>query len=133
MADLTITAANVERVSGATEVLTSGVSVTAGKVLRINPSTQKAALAGNDSELNAVARGIALNDAAANQPVTILRGGDLDLGATLTVGETYVLSASGNVSPIGDMQVGDWVTILGVATAADNLRLDIQVTGVQKA
>ena len=59
--------------------------------------------------------------------------GSIDLGATLTVGETYVVSTNvGAIAPIGDLTTGDYTKILGVATATDALKLGIYNSGVAK-
>jgi len=75
-----------------------------------------------------------LTAGAADDFVVLIRGGNMDLGATLTVGETYVVSStSGGIAPIGDLVSSNYVSILGIATASDNLNLAINVSGIQKA
>ena len=50
----------------------------------------------------------------------------LDVGATLTIGETYVVSSNaGAIAPIGDLTTGNCVTILGTAITAGKLPLNI--------
>lgn len=132
MADLTITAANVSPVAGYQfEDMTAGVAITAGDVIYKDSSDSLAKLADCDGAAAlAVVKGIALNDAAVTQPVRVQTAGDLDVGATLTVGEIYVLSGTaGNICPEGDLATNDKVCILGVATAADNLKLSIFNSG----
>jgi len=52
----------------------------------------------------------------------------------LTVGETYVVSStSGGIAPIGDLVATNYVSILGIATASDNLNLSINVSAIQRA
>ena len=54
------------------------------------------------------------------------------VGATLVVGTVYITSDTpGGIKPISDAATGDWVTILGVASTATTLDLDIQATAVQ--
>ena len=63
--------------------------------------------------------------AAAGQRFLVWRGGDIDVGAVLTVGQVYCISATvggGKIAPYSDLVAGNFVTILGVATAADNLK-----------
>lgn len=131
MADLSITPANVsgsdERIIGV-----AGGTITAGLTVRLN-ATNEVIAAGNDSAANAAAIGIALNGASDGQPVAYQKSGSIDLGATLAVGKVYVLSASGAISPVDDVATSDYVTVLGVATAADALKLGIVVSGVQAA
>lgn len=134
MADLTITAANVEKTSGNDATATAGATITAGDIIYLDTAdSNKAKLADvTTSSLTATVEGVALNGASANQPVTYLKAnGVLDIGATLTVSETYVLSASGAVSPIGDLTSNDYVSYIGYATAADSLTLTLTSTGVQ--
>ena len=135
MADLSITAANVAANTGASEEkLTAGATITAGQAVYLDSAASNVAkLAQSDgTEAEAAVRGIAINGAASGQPVNIVRSGTMDLGATLTVGETYVVSqTAGGVAPIGDLGSGDYVTHLGIATAADELTLSIKASGVE--
>ena len=90
------------------------------------------------AEDDAAAKGIALTPSSADGDVFVLAytqgsSGSVDLGATLTVGEAYVVSTNkGAIAPIGDLTTGDYVTVLGIASAADNLLLNINVSGVVK-
>ena len=60
-------------------------------------------------------------------------GVTLDLGTTLTVGETYAVSQDkGLIRPVGELSTGHFVTTLGTATAADKLPIRINVSGVAK-
>lgn len=134
MADLIITAANVAFTSGsAPTAVQVGEAVTAGQALY--PASDGKYYLGDadDSTKDAVTK-IALSAAAADQYTAVAGDGDtLDLGATLTVGETYVLSDTpGGIAPIGDLATGDYVTSLGVASAAGAITLDIDATGVVK-
>lgn len=133
MADLTITAANV--VKGANSRIeqgTAGAAITAGQVV-YKDDAGKYQLADNDSataEAKAP-RGIALNGAAANQPLAILRHGDLTIGATLVAGTTYCLSSTaGGICPQADVASGDDVVVMGVAKTAAVLAVSIQIPGV---
>lgn len=139
MADLTITAADVVKgSSSSTDAGTAGASITAGQaVYKDTGDSDKWKLADNDDtalKAGSGGLGIALHAASSGQPLTILLSGDLDVGATLTVGEVYVLSSTaGGICPVADLGTGDYVTILGVATAADNLRVSKNVSGIQHA
>lgn len=131
MADLSITAANVERASGSIQHATATVAITAGQVISV-ATAGTAVLGTNASDQSANTTGIALNEAAANQPISYLAVGQLDVGATLTIGELYVASAAGAISPVGDHASADYLTVLGQADATDNLILDINTTGIAK-
>ena len=133
MPDLTITAANV--IAGANSKKTPGVSgatVTAGQTVYRDPTTKKFLLADSDSPTEAVraCAGIALHAASNGQPLMIQEEGDINLGATLTVGEIYVLSdTAGGIMPEADLEAGDYVTVLGVASSASNLKMKIVASG----
>jgi hypothetical protein len=59
--------------------------------------------------------------------------GNINLGATLTVGQIYVLSATaGGIAPVADLATGHYPSILGVATTASNLLMGILVSNVAK-
>lgn len=139
MADISVTAANVLKGSNATtESGTAGATVTAGQsVYKDTGDSNKWKLADSDSTALTAGSGglgIALHAAAANQPLLVQLTGDINMGATLAVGETYVVSnTAGGVAPIADMGTGDYISILGVASTASNLVLAKNVTGVQKA
>lgn len=136
MADLTITPANVgiQNSSPTIRVVQVGEAVTQGQGIYQKLSDQKywKALATGSDTANVY--GVALTSGAADDYVIVVERGEINLGATLTVGETYVVSANaGGIAPIGDLVSTNYVSILGVATAADNLELSINVSGIAKA
>lgn len=94
------------------------------------------ARASAQSGANADVVGISLGVSGDGQPLVIAVGGDIDLGVTLTVGETYVLSAGGQdgkIAPESDLGIGDETTVLGIATASNNLKLGIFIGDTVKA
>ena len=132
MANLSITAANVDpganAIKGTGE---AGATITAGQVVYLDPTNNKVKPAINNSTTPANVIGVALVGSSNNQPVIYQIIGDIDLGATLTVGEIYVLgNVAGSISPEADNGSGEFVTILGVATAADTLKMRIHASGV---
>jgi hypothetical protein len=133
MADLSQTAANV-KLKSATQVTVgiAGESLTQGQPVYLSSSKWYRCDA-NDTAAKAVAAGIALTPSATDGYVIIApNGATVDLGATLTVGQTYVVSSNvGAIAPIGDLATGHYVTTLGVATAAGSIPLNITVSGVQ--
>jgi hypothetical protein len=138
MAALSQTAGNV--VAGANmrkTTVTAGGTITAGMPVYKDASDSNKYKAAKANALStSVVAGIALNGASNNQPMTITSGGgDINLGDTLTVGETYCLSdaTAGQIVPIGDLNTGDYTVILGIAETSSNLILDIQTAGVAKA
>lgn len=135
MADISITAANVVKGSNAVvEAGTAGATITAGQVVYKDASDGKYKLADADSATAAAKapRGIALNGASNNQPLSILRSGDITIGATLTAGTAYYLSptTAGGICPLADVASGDDVVLLGLAESTSVLGVDIQITGV---
>ena len=136
MADLTITAANV--LAGANSVVESGVAgatITQGNTLYFDTTTNKWKLADNDDATVLVRMsgkgGIALNAASDGQPLSVLRAGNVVIGATLTAGTAYYLSANpGKICPVGDLVTGKTVVLIGIATSTTNLNVAINYTGV---
>jgi hypothetical protein len=133
MTDLSVTAANVKP-TGSTVIdygHKAGASLTQGQPVYLDTatSTNKASDA-NGSGAKDV-DGITLNAASSGQPIAVATGGDINPGASLTPGTVYCVSATaGGIAPLDDITTGDDVIIIGVATAANNLRISKQVTGV---
>lgn len=138
MADLTITAANVVNVSCRVAHGTFGATVTAGQAVYIDTADGNSLKPADTNSGTAAARtfaGIALNGGGDGQAAAYATGdGLIDMGATLTVGEVYVLSANaGGIAPVGDLATGHYTCVLGVATAANRLKLMPIQGGVAKA
>ena len=77
--------------------------------------------------------GIALTGGAADDwGVIALPGASVDLGATLVVAEVYAIGgATGTIAPEADLVAsGKFPCILGYASAADTLVINIQAAGV---
>lgn len=133
MADLTITAANVVSGSGAaTQQGVFGATVTAGQVV-YSDANGLWQLADNDS-VTATARhavGIALNGGAINQPAVVQTAGPITIGATLTAGTDYYLSANpGGICPRTDLVTGKTVCLLGLAASTTVLNIGIEFPNV---
>jgi hypothetical protein len=80
---------------------------------------------------------MALNSAAAGQPIEYATGGDVTVNAILNQGKMYVLGAgAGALSLSADLDSAAantrYGTFMAVATSTTNLRLGITVAGVQK-
>ena len=134
MANLSITAANVVEDSVSKQAYTAGATITAGQALYIDTGNSNVAkLAQSDgTALEATVKGVAMNGASSGQPVYIAVSGDLDIGATVTVGTIYVLSqTAGAICPVADLASSDYVSIIGVGTAADNFKIAITNSGVE--
>lgn len=134
MADLTITAADVVAGSGArTRTGTAGASIVAGEVVYLDSATNTYKLADCDSATAGVRSpdGFALHGSLSGQPLTVLESGPITLGAVLTAGVAYYLSATpGKVAPVADLATGDYPVILGIATTTSSLNVKIQESGV---
>lgn len=135
MADITVTAANVAMGSAASRIRPVQVAeaVSQGKPVYFDAAANKWYLAeAGDVVAKSVAGGIVLTPAAADGQSVIVTEGLVNLGATLSVGEVYVVSATaGGIAPIGDLTTGDFVTILGVATSTS--LLDLRISASQAA
>jgi len=135
MTDLVITAANVlEGTQARKQTKTAGASITQGQSVFVDSTDQLIPAQKDVDAGTAAAVGIALGAAEAGQPVVFQSGGELDVGATLVVGETYVVGAAGGgIAPIADVISTEFTTILGVATAAGVLKMGILQSGVAHA
>jgi hypothetical protein len=134
MADIVLTAANVVAGSSAsTEHGTAGATITAGQAVYLDSSTNKYLLADSNSATAAarVPRGIALNSAANNQPLSVVTDGAVTIGGTLVAGVAYYLSDTpGGICAVADVGSGEYSVILGMATSTTVLDVDIQASGV---
>ena len=135
MADLSITAADVKKTD--TTLIAEGIAggtVTAGQpVYRDSTASNKLKAADADVLASAAAVGIALHGASADQPLKYAIGGNLTLSSVMTVGAVYVVSTTaGGIAPVADLSSGDYVTLLGIATTATNLKISISVSGIAK-
>ena len=136
MADLTITTTAVIPVAGfSSHDCLAGVAIEIGQTCYVLSTDSKAYLADADAAGKVTVKGIALNKAvAANQPVKLMTGGNLGLGAILTATEQYVLSdTAGGIMPIGDLDSGDTLSVIGHASTTSNLVVAINNTGTAKA
>jgi enoyl-CoA hydratase/carnithine racemase len=134
MADLSITAANVKLVSGPTEEMVAGATLTAAQAVYKEGATKKAKLADNDnatSEIRAI-YGLTLHAALADQPIVVAKNGAvLDLGAILTAGVDYYLSGTaGGIAVRADVTSGHDPVRIGMALTTAHLQLDFNDPGV---
>jgi len=126
MANLSITVLDVKRVSGNFEVVTAGETIVQGQVLYLDTSDSKYNLTINSSEATTKAAGIALCAGGDGQPIIIQTDGDITIGATVVVGEIYLVSgAPGAIAPEEDVTVTKFVTVLGVGISTTVIRLNI--------
>ncbi len=135
MTDLVVTVADVLEGAGANKKTgVAGATITQGMALFQNGSSQLVGAEKDVDALTAAAVGIALSGAEAGQPCVFQASGEIDVGATLVVGETYVVgAAAGGIAPIADVIASEFSTILGIARAAGVLKLNINQSGVAHA
>lgn len=137
MADLSITATSVVKGTGASTVTgTAGATITAGQVVYLDSTAGTYKLADCDSATAAVRSpaGIALNGASASQPVTVLTGGPITIGATVAASVPYYLSpTAGGICPYADLATGDYAVLLGFGTSTTVIDIDIVEAGAALA
>lgn len=133
MADITITASDVQIKSAFTEVTTgvAGEALTQGKVVYQDTDGDWFIADCTDENADAASGVVLIPAAAVGDTFSVAKSGPIDIGGTLTVGAIYVLSESGAIAPAADLTSSDYVTIVGVATAADTIDLDFSVSGAQ--
>ncbi len=134
MVDIVITAANVVKSSNAVlETGTAGATITAGQAVYLDTADQKYKLADSNSATPAIRQpvGIALNGAADGQPLTIIKSGNVTIGATITAGVALYLSDTpGGICVVADVGSGEYACIIGIATTTTILAVGIQYSGV---
>lgn len=132
MADLTITPSAIVPVVGFTPFdALSGATITAGLACYLDAVTNTIKIADNDtSSATATVKGISLHAALANQPLRLIMGGSLGMGAILTAGVFYYLGEDGGICPVADLATPEWVTLIGYASTTSNLVVTIINTGV---
>lgn len=132
MSDLSITATSVVQGGNAkVDHGVAGASVTAGQAVYLDSATRKQKLADSNGSGTFPPDGVLLNGAASGQPVSYVTEGDVTIGATLTAGTFYFLSATaGGICPFGDLTTGDRVVMIGYAKSASVLSVKIIDTGV---
>lgn len=132
MADLVQTPANVVSGTGATtQRKTAAVAISAGAAVYVNGSNQLDLCENDQTATEAACAGIALNDAAAGQPVVYQTSGRLNVGATLTAGEVYVVGAApGAIAPVADVIATEFMTVLGVGVSTSEIEMGLLASGV---
>lgn len=130
MAELTITPAQV--LSGADADFFQGIAgqaVTAGQTVYLDSLSNRLRLGdANGSQDSAEVVGIALHEAAAEQPLRIQTDGTLTLGAGAApvVSTVYIAGGTpGGIAPVGDKIIGWYTSVLGVGGPNDTLRMSL--------
>lgn len=141
MADISQTAGNVAIGASTTrtQIVQVGEAVTQGQPLYQDATNSKYYRCdANDTAAKARVAAIALTAAALDGFALVALPGSgpgrslVNLGATLTVGEIYVISSNvGRIAPEADLATGHYVTVLGVATTAALLDFQPVISNVQ--
>ncbi len=134
MSAVSITAANVAPSSAASprKIAIAGVAITAGQLIYLDTAdSNKAKLADADADATSVVAGIAINNAAAGQPVAYIEeDSNFTIGGTVTAGVAYFLGlAGGDIVPYADIATGDFVTVIGVGKTGNKLHFKPLYTG----
>lgn len=135
MADLSITPANVKKISLAslTTEIQFGETVVQGKLLYHKLTSGQYHLADCETSIaTAAVAGIALTPGAVDEYGSILTDGPINIGATLVQGESYFLSTSGLIMPESDIATADYIAFLGIASTTAILDVSIKNFGWQK-
>lgn len=135
MADLVVTAADVNKVSGNVAHGTAGATITQGQTVYQKSTDGEWYLAQSDGTAEesgyGVEVGIALTSAADGQPITVQISGEIDPGVAAAIGVIYCVSeTAGGIAPMADITTDSYITILGVGDAT-NIDLSIQASGNQ--
>lgn len=139
MAEIAQTAANVRPGTNVyIDAGTAGEDISAGMpVYRDTGTLLYMKSRANTPGTLAYCDGIAINSASLNQPISIQKSGSINIGAALTIGKFYGVSAdtAGKIfdAPDTDYASTDWPIGLGVAKSATELVLAIAVPRAEKA
>jgi len=131
MVDLVITAASVKSQGGTVEHGVAGATITAGKLLAVAADSRYVLADSNGAAPINMPRGIALHGSSADQPIAVHRSGPIALGTTLVAGAPYYMSETpGGIQPIADLQTGETIAQIGLATSTTTLDFRVTAPGV---
>ena len=130
MADLSVTAASVAKVAGAVTITgTAGEAITAGQAVYVSGTSYFLCDANFAAKDDCV--GIALDNAALGQPVTVQTSGEINCGSSPVVGTVYCVSVNpGAIADHADLVTGNRVTVIGGGVSGTNLALIFKTTGI---
>ena len=136
MAELTTTAASISLRSGNNpKLIKYGETIVPPQPVYLKAADSKYyAGDANVSTAEAAVTQIAMTPGVADEYGVGVTIGDIDIGATTVVGETYILGAAKGWAPAGDYVATWYKTILGTASdTVGTVTLDIKATGQVKA
>lgn len=133
--DLTITVANLtltQNTTLSTTILEAGAAITPGVPVYLNSDSQYHPAEAKETEEKAKVAAIALTYASDGEFFVAIQRGIFELGATLEVGKTYVISDTTGLITVDSDATTDWYkTVLGVATTVALLDLKINISGAK--
>ena len=134
MADISPVAANVKTASGTTtQNVQFGEAVAQGQVVYLK-SDSKYWLSDNSTTTLAAAVGLCVSPNATDGWGLIATSGDVELGATLALGEVYTVSSTaGAIHPDTALATTEILTIVGYGKTAALLTLDFKQTAIAHA
>lgn len=130
MANLSVTASTIIASADSRKVRgTAGETITAGDALYLNADGTLKLLDVANTAATAVAVGIALNGASANQPVNYMASGTMTINSVALTGQTYW--GSSTAGGIWDTQptTGRITTVLGVGLTTTSIQIGIINSG----
>jgi len=131
MADLVLTGIEVASSRSRGTTVQAGEAISAGELVYLNTATSKYELADASAAATANVAGIAVTDAASDGYFLYVANEDIDLGAILTAGTHYYLSATaGKICPFADLVSTNVVSQIGYATTTSNMKVSISNTEV---
>ena len=137
MADLSITAGNVVKGTGAvTAQGTAGETITAGMAVYLDASSNLYKKASTSTATTAAVAGIALNGASLSQPLVVQTSGQITIGGTVAAGVWYEVSdTGGGIRAVGDAShnAGDFCTLIGGGISTTVILMGIVQQGVAAA
>jgi hypothetical protein len=130
MADITFTTTAVKMGTNAQIIYgKSGATITRVLAVYLDGADNEYKIADCTSAASDAVAGIAMNDAADGQEITIQISGNLTAD-NLVANTIYVLSAAGKLCAAADFNATtDDLTVVGCATSTTNLLMGIIVTG----
>ena len=135
MTDLVVTPAGVIKgADAATSTKVALAAITAGQAVYLSSTGQVGLHDANSATAEVrIPYGIALCNAAANQPVVIQLEGEITMGATVEIGVVYLASPTpGGIMPSVDAASGDMINIIGVGKTAAVLKMKLFASGIAK-
>lgn len=132
MANVTITG-TVVRTAGNETTKNAAEAISPGQLCYTTTSDTYGVADNNASGKTSVA-GMAINTAAAGQPVTVAtNGATVSFGAVLTAGQDYVLSSTaGFMCLSSDLSTGQTLSLVGWAPTTSTLKLNISNTTIAR-